>query len=334
MKYLHRVPLANQKQFVNLQALFSHEMVNIEIPKPFGAAEVLIRRSKGSDIKLHSYLPSKINKKLRTLVIFPGCGSEGSEMAHIAHRFQKKGFFVFSATYSAGAFEDQDFKNYTISQMLKDIKEVIDYVYNHVLVDKKEIYVIGHSLGSFSSLLYLSRHKDKRVRAVIGISPVIDIIDVGFNHAVAVAETEFENIADFLKGIIYFIKGLVKDIIFRVWRFFGKITIVKKNNKWVTLSVKFLEDILHHHKKEKVLEDLKSLEHPVLLLLGAKDQWVRFNNVLEIYNKMRPEIKAISVVKDVGHFLLDNEGIDNLTEVVDKWIEANKDNGPSLFSAD
>ena len=332
MKYKHRVPIARQKLSVNLQALFSQEGVNIEIPKPFGAAEVIIRRSKGTDIKLQTYLPSKVKKKLRTLIVFPGCGSEGNEMAHIARRFQKKGFFVFTATYSAGAFEDQDYKNYTISQMVKDIKEVIDYVYNHVLVDEKEIYVMGHSLGSFSSLLYLARHKDRRVRAIIGISPVIDIIEVGFNHAVAMAETEFAHFANFLKIIIRLIKHFIKDIIFRIWRFFGKLTVIKKNNKWVTLSVKFLEDILLHHHKEKVLEDLQSLEHPVLVLHGADDQWVSFKNVLEIYEKIHPEIRAVSILKDVGHFLLDNESVDHLTESVDKWIEANKDNGPRLFS--
>lgn len=334
MKYLHRVPLASQKQSVNLQALFSQERVNIEIPKPFGAAEVIIRRGKGRDIKLHTYLPDKVFKKLRTLIIFPGCGSEGAEMAHIAQRFQKMGFFVFTATYSAGAFEDQDFKNYTISQMVEDIKEVIDYVYSHVLVDKKEIYIMGHSLGGLSSLLYLARHKDKRVRAVIGMSPVIDIIEVGFNHAIALVESKFSKLAFFMKGIICLLKDFIKAIIFRIWKLFGKFAILKKNKKWITLSVKFLEDMLLYHRKEKVLEDLQSLEHPVLLLHGADDQWVSFKNVLEVYEKIHPEIRAISVLKGVGHFLVDNKEIDELTEAVDKWIEANKNHTPRLFSAD
>jgi|GEM_PF-3977336 len=294
------------------------------IPKPHNVRELTVPRQDDRELKLELFLPCPEKKsmaKTKTMVLFPGCTVQGYEMSNIAERFAKQGFVVWVVDFSVGEVESHSFCHYTISQLIKDVKDVIDFVYAHPYTDKKNIFMAGHSFGAFSSLLYLARHDEKRIKAAIGICPVVDVVEVGINHIQQIVHKapRWERV---LRVWVWKARRILRNIAFFAWKACGKFEFIVKNGKKVFLSREFLYDIIKHNNKEKVMRELSKIRVPCLLLHGEDDPWVKLENVKEIYETICSSAKHLLIMKDVGHLPLDRLGAEQIITKALPWLES------------
>jgi alpha/beta superfamily hydrolase len=108
----------------------------------------------------------------------------------IAYRLRDLGwnclYFHFRGSWGSGG-------NYSIAGLTVDTNEAINWVVNQPSVDKERIVLIGGSTGSYPALL--QGGVDPRVRAIIGISPLIDPRAFKFSKDMA------ESFAKMMSGI-------------------------------------------------------------------------------------------------------------------------------------
>ena len=220
--------------------------------KPNNVYHVIVPRENDREIKLDLYLPPKIKGKNKTIILYPGCTVQGYEMTNIAESFVDKGYYVWVVDFSVGEVESHTFCHFTISQLVKDVKDVIDFVYSQHFVDKDNLIIAGHSFGAFSSLLYLARHKEKRIKAVISICPVIDVVEIGLNHFRQIAH-KAQSLERVLKVLIWKARRILRNLVFLGWKLFGKFLFIIKNGKKVFLSREFLDDILKHNHNNPLI---------------------------------------------------------------------------------
>jgi pimeloyl-ACP methyl ester carboxylesterase len=307
------------------------------VPQPHERiSEIVIPRRGDREIKLELYIPEGIAKETKSIIFFPGCMIQGYEMVNVAEKFLEKGYVVWVVNFSVGDTEKHSFCNYTISQLVKDVKDTINFVYAHTLVDKKNLYLAGHSFGAFSSLLYLARHKDPRIRAAIAICPVIDVVEVGLNHIRQIIHN-MHHAERLLRVWVWKSRRFLKNMVFFFWKVFGKFLFMIRNGDKVFLSRKFLEDIILHNSKDKVLKELSKIKTPLLFLHAEFDQWVRVENVIKLYGRITSGLKKVFVLKGVNHLPLGAKGADQIAEKAIPWLEsfcASAIPEPAIISSD
>ncbi|MBU0686782.1 MAG: alpha/beta hydrolase [Candidatus Margulisbacteria bacterium] len=306
--------------FSNVFSPLGLSSVRIAFSKDSNSQRFIIERKDGRDIEVELHLPKGVAGKIKSMVIFPGCAGDSNDMTNIAQSFVKKGFAAWTVDFSVGETESQDFEDYTISQLVKDVKDVVDYVYNHESVDQAQLYIAGHSFGSFSSLLYLARSQDERIKGAIGICPVVDIFEVGFNHTAKLLE-KLHHFGRILRVWMWRTKRLLKKAAFFFWRLTGKMFVLKKNGKWVYLTRKFMKDILHVNSREKVMKELSQIKQPCLLLYGDQDPWVSHEHVQEIGDNISADNKNVIALEDEGHMPLGQAGADKILRKTITWLE-------------
>ncbi len=294
--------------------------IHLVIPKPNNEFDIFIPRKGDREIKLELFVPHQFKGKTKTIILFPGCTVQGFEMANVAERFVDQGFIVWVVDFSVGEIESHSSCHYTISQLVKDVKDVIDFVYNHAFVDKDNLFIAGHSFGAFSSLLYMARYNEQRVRAVIGICPVVDVVEVGLNHIRKVIHKSprWERL---LRVWMWKARRGLKNTAFFLWKLFGKLEIIIRNGKRVSLGREFLKDLIEHNSKETVMRELASIRTPCLLLHAENDPWVSLENVQEIYDAICSSVKNLCVLKGVDHLPMDEMGAERILSKTLPWLD-------------
>lgn len=279
------------------------------LPHPSNLRRFTIEKKKGRAIQLDLHQPLKSTPKAPTIILFPGCAGNSNDLINIARRFAADGFLAWTVDYSVGDVARQDFSEYTISELVVDVSLVVDFVHQFSGVDQAQLFIAGHSFGSFSSFLYAARNHDPRIKAVIGICPVYDVVELGFNHFNELTQ-KFTRLGRHLRIFAKRSKRQLKKVVFFFWRLTGKLFVIKRNGSWAVLTKVFLDDIIGVNSREKVLGDIAGIEQPCLLLYGENDPWISEDNVLEIYADIKNDHKAMKVLKGEGHLPLDEKGAD------------------------
>ncbi|MFA6169707.1 MAG: alpha/beta hydrolase [Candidatus Margulisiibacteriota bacterium] len=279
------------------------------LPRPSNIRRFTIEKKKGRVIQLDLHQPKEPAPKAPTIIIFPGCAGNSYDLINIARRFAADGFLAWTVDYSVGDVARHDFSEYTISELVADISLVVDFVHQFSGVDQEQLFIAGHSFGSFSSFLYAARNHDPRIKAVIGICPVYDVVELGFNHFNELTQ-KFARLGQHLRIFAKRSKRQIKKVVFFFWRLTGKLFVIKRNGSWAVLTKVFLDDIIGVNSREKVLGDIAGIEQPCLLLYGENDPWISEANVEEIYADIKNDHKAMKVLKGEGHLPLDKKGAD------------------------
>ena len=132
------------------------------------------------------YYPNNSNK---LVVVCHGLRSGADDYLPFINYFIKNGFDCFSFNY-AGTYESEGKNTYGMSESLVDLDNAIRFINNNLNLNKKELYLFGHSWGGFAVCSVLNIHKN--IKAVASVSGFNDastiIIDKGVFYGGKLAE--------------------------------------------------------------------------------------------------------------------------------------------------
>lgn len=221
------------------------------------------------DMVLSTVVNHDASKKRAGLaVLLPGFldSKDYLDLATLARVLETKGYFVVrfdpAGTWESGG----DIKNYTMTQYLKDIKRVIDRVKSWSGMAFDKTTVIGHSFGAQVSISYGCRN------------------DVSGVVAIMAPYSPWRNMSR------------------EEWEKTGFRTSERKNpppdNGYRTYKVplSFAVD----RSRYDTLNEVKSLNVPLILIVGSEDNTVPPEDVMKIY-KAANQPKEIVILDGVGH---------------------------------
>lgn len=244
-------------------------------------------------IKSGKFLLSAIIEKPKNaphgLVVFLP-GYLDSKDSHSFVEFEKtlvtRGFITIrfdpTGTWESGG----TIKDYSISQYLKDIKQIIAATKKK---NKKieRIILIGHSLGGMLGAIYAAQHKE--ISAVVAIMP----------PQAFVRKENFHERAEKWKE-----KGFKLSIRHR------------PEDKKKTIEFKVPYHFVKNSLKYNVLEYISKVRVPIILMAGEYDKRITPKSVKEIYDHAN-EPKKFVILKKVGHDFRQSE---KETQIVNKKI--------------
>lgn len=136
--------------------------------------KVWIKNDRGMKIAALIGSPKKGKAPYPTVVICHGFKGykEQQHLKSLAGELEKNGFMTvrFDFTNEVGE-SDGNIENIKLSNELKDLRSVIDYISKQKNVDPSRIGIAGHSLGGKLVLDYAP--SDKRVKAIVDMAGVV-----------------------------------------------------------------------------------------------------------------------------------------------------------------
>ncbi|MBU1119821.1 alpha/beta hydrolase [Patescibacteria group bacterium] len=234
--------------------------------------EVKIRNSAGKNLAAVIHCPETQTEQLA--ILCPGYldTKDYSHLIELSKSLAKDGYTVvrFDPT---GIWESEgDISDYLTSQYLDDVKSVLEYMlsqheYTHVLLG-------GHSRGGMVSILYAAQ--DPRISLVLGIMPSSEL-----------SMTERRE---------------------KEWRENG-FSLSQRDIPGTTQQKEFRVPYSHviDRNKFNVVEAVKNVYAPIVLIAGELDDVVSPADVKEIFNQAN-EPKKFILMKGIGHDYRHNQG--------------------------
>jgi len=198
----------------------------------------------------------------------------------------RAGFIVLRFDFSGRGESQGNFKDLTISREIEDIQAAFDFIDKHEQVDSSKIGLIGHSMGGIDSILFASGNK--KIKALVTMATRADT-------------------KEFLNS--YFDKYQQDQ-----WRQRGYIQMHNFNE----ISSDFLQDAEGH----EVLESLKSIRCPLLVIHGTDDTRVPFEDARELFNHA-PEPRQIELIEGANHRFTEDTLRDQVLDILIDWLIRN-----------
>ncbi len=232
--------------------------------------KVKIPNSLGQNISAVIHFPKE--KTNRLAILCPGFldSKDYNGLLYLAEALSEKGYTTvrFDPT---GTWESEgDISEYTMTQYLKDIGSVKEYMLQNGSYD--QILLAGHSRGGRVALLYASRNPG--ISMVVGIMPSVSSMPRGADKQRN--QDEWKE-----KGI----QTSDRDVP-------GSET----ETKQFAVPFSFLEDSL----KYNVLDEIQNLHAPLLLLAGELDKNIPVEEIKSAFDKAN-EPKEFVIIPDIGH---------------------------------
>lgn len=229
-------------------------MKKIKIPSPKGNIAAVLHYPKNKTDKLAilcpGYLDSKDYNHLKTLA------EDLTKLGYTAIRFDPIGTWK----------SDGNISDYTTTEYLKDVKEVLEYMLRKN--NFKQILIGGHSRGGGISILYAAR--DKRVSEIIGIM------------ASSVMSKNDDRVIEAKRmGFSISHRDLPED-----------------RNRKIEFKVPYshFEDNLKYNG----LKEIKEIKVPIILIAGELDKMVPAEKVKRIFDNAN-EPKKFILIPGIGH---------------------------------
>ena len=164
------------------------------------------------------------------------------------------------------------FAQNTYSQELEDLECVIEYFYENAdkyKIDRERIALIGHSRGGGISIIKAA--EDKRIKYLITLAAVSH-----FNRHT----TEYK----------------------KKWKERGFDEVLNsRTNQMMRMNASFIEDLENNKERLNILNSVKKLNIPYLLIHGQEDLSVKFSEAEEIYNYSNKDLTELYAVPNTGH---------------------------------
>lgn len=229
-------------------------IIEIKIPSTKGNVSAAIHYPENKNGNLVIFCPGYLDSK------------DYRGLVGLSETLEKQGYTVvrFEPT---GTWESEgDISDYTTSQYLEDIKNVLDYMLSQA--SYKQILLGGHSRGGQVSILYAAR--DSRISIVLGIMPSSG------GPMERQRRKEWER-----QGVNISQRDLPDD-----------------KNKKKEFCVPF-GHVLDQELYNAVV-DVKKIKAPIILIAGELDDLVPPDDVKEIFDNAN-EPKKFFVIPNIGH---------------------------------
>ncbi|MBU0536795.1 MAG: alpha/beta fold hydrolase [Nanoarchaeota archaeon] len=192
-------------------------------------------------------------------------------------------FIALRFDFSGRGESQGDFKDLTISREVEDIQAAFELLDRMEQVDSKKICIIGHSMGAIDSIVYTSGNK--RIKALITLA--------------ARADTK-----EFVDS--YFDKYEQEE-----WRTKGYIQM----SNFSEISSDFLKDA----ESYDLIERLRMIKCPILIIHGTDDTRVPFEDAKELFNHAS-EPKKLELIEGADHRFTAQAHREELIEILIDWI--------------
>ncbi len=258
--------------------------------------KVFIKNRKNQKIAVLVELsPNQKDQNQKGLVfIMHGLGGF-KEQGHIqtfADAFTEEGFTTirFDTTNTFGE-SDGNYEDATTTNYYEDLEDIISWAKNQLWYEEP-FWLCGHSLGSFSIILYAEKYP-KRVKALAPISTVV-------SGKISFDSPKYRG-NDILKTW--------EETGWRIEKSESKPGLVKKL-KW-----SHMEDRLRYD----TLENVDKLTMPVLLIVGDKDDSTPPEHQQMLFDKL-PNGKEFHIIKNAPHTFRDKEHLKEIKMIIKNWV--------------
>ncbi len=139
--------------------------------------EISFKNNKGQTLRGDLYVPEKKYKlKYPTVIVCHGLGGnkDAQNKVDLAEALFKQGFIVLRFDYSGHGKSEGDYADLTVTQEVNDVKAAIEALYDLPKVDKKNLGLVGHSLGGTVTIIEAAT--DSRIKSAVSIAAVVDMI--------------------------------------------------------------------------------------------------------------------------------------------------------------
>lgn len=195
----------------------------------------------------------------------------------------RAGFVCLRFDFTGHGDSKGNFRELTISQEIRDVKNAVEYLKTTNIVDEKRIAIVGHSLGASVAMLAAEEGRIKAVAEISGVARLEDFISSKFN-----------------------------DFQVKEWKKKGYIQL----HNFDELSIDMLRDI----KRHDLLSGLKKMKCPLLIIHGTDDTLVPFENAREIFNHAN-DPKFLELVDGADHFFRNAQDREMLYEVIVGFLQ-------------
>lgn len=203
----------------------------------------------------------------------------------IANTISNAGFITLRFDFRHHGESHGEFQFFTLTKGMDDLRHAINFLEKTPQVDAKKIAVIGHSLGA--NISFLASEKDKRIKAIVSIGCTA-------------------RLDEFLQS--HFREDEIKS-----WKEKGFIQMHDFN----LLKSDFVDDFY----KFDVLEAVKKLDIPVLIIHGTNDKRSPFENArLLFYHTRKP---TLEIVEGADHYFTNRKDRDYIANVLVNWFLRN-----------
>lgn len=205
----------------------------------------------------------------------------------LSEKFLKKGFAVarFDYTNSLGS-STGEIANITISQWMRDLKLIVEYVKRRPYCDDKRIILVGHCYGAMTVLLTESEEKISKATILISIPAKFTSTRI----------TRLEP------------REMMKV---RLKRYFHIAADGKRSELRINYS--FFEDGMKHD----LYRAARNLKVPVLFIHGLSDESVPYGDSEELYEKVNSR-KELYLIEGMPHEI---KGSKTINTIFEKSIE-------------
>lgn len=205
--------------------------------------------TRDTNIKTSLVVPTEENENGYPLVMllhgFMGSREESGSFNEVAYGLAKQGIASVRFDFPGCNESDEDFLNYTMSNMDDDVHSVLDYVTENISIDENKIGVLGYSMGGrvaiqsletidvntlvlwapvasdgLGSIIFLGTEEELDLAihsAVDNVSTVTawgDTFDVSTDLLTQVRDEKPTELLNQYNGNVLFIRGSMDDIVF------------------------------------------------------------------------------------------------------------------------
>ena len=160
-------------------------------------------RSNNALFKYYVYYPSTLKKNMPVLVYLHGIGERGNKLNDIEKYALPKYMNRFDIPYIviAPQCHNDNFWDYH----LRDVEKVIDREYNNFKFDKKNIFILGSSMGAYGAWNYLIQRPQlfKGIVSVAGgiMLPIEQNLQIIKNKPILMYHGDKDDIVDVSESI-------------------------------------------------------------------------------------------------------------------------------------
>lgn len=164
------------------------------------------------------------------------------------------------------------FRRNTFSKELEDFRALINFINSPVFpVEYEKLYMIAHSRGAFTGLVYASENPEKfdKMISLAGVSHYVD------RYSREILD-EYKK-----KGYAEFINGRTGDIL--------------------KVDYSFQEDIERNRNRFDLLKQLNKIQSEILFLHGDQDETISYKELYSLYQSSNKKRTSYKLIKNAGH---------------------------------
>jgi dipeptidyl aminopeptidase/acylaminoacyl peptidase len=220
---------------------------------------------------------------------------------YMMEKFAEAGFVSVSFNFSHnGVSKDSPmdftrldlFAENTFSKELDDLQNVIDYFYNNAdeyNIDRNRISLLGHSRGGGTTIIKGS--EDIRIKCIVTFAAVSGFDRYSEEHK-------------------------------KKWKERGYFEVLNsRTNQMMRMNITLLEDIENNKNKLNILNAIKNLNKPALIIHGKEDLSVRNEEGIQLYEISNKELTELYIIPNTGHTFGTEHPFKGTTPAFDKVIE-------------